>query len=50
MLETNEGYDTLSGNTIKLYNPGDKETDFILTFRFDNRIIPAGKIYLDADT
>ena len=50
-LLTSQGdYDVCVGYTIKLYNPGDKETDFVLTFRFDNRIIPAGKIYLDADS
>ena len=50
-LLTSQGdYDVCVGNAIKLYNPGDKEADFVLTFRFDNRIIPAGKIYLDADS
>ena len=50
MLETGDGYDVLIGNTIKLYNPGDKETDFILTFEFSNGSIPAGTIYLDANS
>lgn len=50
LLETQGDYDILNGNTIKLYNPGLKETDFILTFKFDNGIIPAGKIYLDANS
>lgn len=50
LLESQGDYDILNGNIIKLYNPGSKETDFILTFEFSNNIIPAGKIYLDADS
>ena len=50
LLIDQEDYDDCKGNEIKLYNPGDKEADFILTFRFDNRNIPAGTIYLDADS
>ena len=50
LLEEQGEYDKLNGNIIKLYNPGVKETDFVLTFRFDNRIIPAGKIFLDANS
>lgn len=46
LLESQGDYDILNGNTIKLYNPGSKETDFILTFKFDNGIIPAGIISL----
>lgn len=50
LLESQGDFDTLVGNTIKLYNPGDKETDFIITLNFDlNSIIPAGGIFLDAD-
>lgn len=50
LLESQGNYDIINGNTIKLYNPGSKETDFILTFEFSNNIIPAGKIYLDANS
>ena len=50
LLESQGDYDILNGNIIKLYNPGSKETDFILTFEFSNNIIPAGKIYLDANS
>lgn len=50
LLESQGDYDIINGNTIKLYNPGSKETDFILTFEFSNNIIPAGKIYLDANS
>jgi hypothetical protein len=50
MLESGEGYDSRinNGNTIRLYNPGVKETDFILTFSFVNKSIPAGGIILDS--
>ena len=49
MLESGTGYDSLSGNTIKLYNPGVKETDFVLTFKFINGVIPDGGINLGAN-
>ena len=49
MLESSTGYDTLIDNTIKLYNPGVKETDFILTLNFVNGIISAGGINIGAD-
>lgn len=49
LLETQDDYDKCVVNEIKLYNPGCKETDFILTFRFKDKTIPAGNIYLDAD-
>ena len=51
MKETSEGYDVITnnGNTINLYNPGVKETDFVLTFNFINGAIPQGGIFLDAD-
>lgn len=42
-------YDVPNGdnkNTIKLYNPGVKESDFILSFSFSNGSIPATKIAL----
>ena len=49
MLETGEGYDVLNDNIIKLYNPGVKETDFILTLNFVDGIISAGGINIGAD-
>ena len=49
MLESSTGYDTLIDNTIKLYNPGVKETDFILTLNFVNGIISSGGINIGAD-
>lgn len=49
MLESQGEYDQLKGNVVKLYNPGIKETDFILTFKFINGIIPAGDIDLDTN-
>lgn len=37
-------------NEIKLYNPGDKESDFILTFSFNSsHKVPAGGINIGAD-
>ena len=42
LLESQGDYDILNGNIIKLYNPGSKETDFILTFKFsdnDSKIV-----------
>ena len=49
MLESSTGYDTLIDNTVKLYNPGVKETDCILTLNFVNGIISAGGINIGAD-
>lgn len=49
MLESGTGYDTLVDNTVKLYNPGVKETDFILTLNFVDGIISAGGINIGAD-
>lgn len=46
LLSSKGTYDILSGNKIKLYNPGAKETDFTLAFKFIEGIIPAGQIYL----
>ena len=45
MLSTQGSFDKLSNNNkINLYNPGVKESDFILTFNFKSGIIPAGGI------
>lgn len=45
LLATQGNYDTIiNTNKINLYNPGDRESDFILTFNFSNGIIPKGAI------
>lgn len=43
-----EGVDKINGNQIKIYNPGVKESDFILTLNFKaSGTIPAGGISLE---
>ena len=50
LLPTQGNYDKITNNReIRLYNPGVKETDFIITFNFANGVIPNGGIILDAD-
>lgn len=49
LLESQGDYDILTDNTVKLYNPGVKETDFILTLNFVNEIISAGGINIGAN-
>ena len=50
MLETQGNYDKRDGNTVKLYNPGVKESDFILTLSFsETDFIPAGTIEIDGN-
>ena len=51
LLPSQGNYDILlkGGNTIDLYNPGVKETDFIITFDFKEGAIQEGGIFLDAD-
>ena len=49
LLDSKGDFDVLRGNSIKLYNPGVKESDFILTFRFEGGLIPPGKIYIGSD-
>ena len=46
LLETQADYDKLNGNYIKLYNPGDKETDYICILNFQDGLIPAGEIQI----
>ena len=46
LLETQGSFDKLVGNQIALYNPGDMESDFILTINFVNGKIPASKLSL----
>lgn len=50
-LLANQGsYDKLVNNYIELYNPGDKETDYICILNFQNGVIPSGEIkILDGD-
>lgn len=44
-------YDKLQGaNSIKLYNPGDLESHFMLRFDFQNGKIGAGQISIDQDS
>ena len=50
LLDTQGFFDGLIGNKINLYNPGVKETDFILTFTFKNGVIPAGGINIGANS
>lgn len=51
MLRDNNGsYNVLNGNIINLYNPGVKDSDFILTLDFDGYgKIPAGGIKVEKD-
>ena len=50
LLKNQGEYDKLVGNYIKLYNPGDKETDYICVLNFQDGIIPSGEIkILDGD-
>ena len=50
LLKNQGEYDKLIGNYIKLYNPGDKETDYICVLNFQNGVIPSGEIkILDGD-
>ena len=46
LLETQGSFDKLVGNQIALYNPGDVESDFVLTINFVNGKIPASKLSL----
>ena len=49
LLDTQGIYDTCIGQKINLYNPGVKETDFILSLSFKGGIIPAEEIYITVD-
>ena len=49
MLEEKGSYDEPNGNAIDLYNPGVKETDFILKLNFDEQHIPGGKLMIQVD-
>ena len=50
LLETQGNFDRLNRNQIALYNPGDAESDFILTLQFVNGKIPASKLSLGNTT
>lgn len=50
LLVSQGNYDRIDGNRINLYNPGAKDSDFILTLNFDsNGKIPAGGIKVEKD-
>ena len=52
LLDSQGVFDKLEedGNTIKLYNPGVKESDFIIAFGFNEKdFIPAGGININPD-
>lgn len=49
LLEEQGNFDRLIDNKINLYNPGDKETNFILTFDISGGKLPAGGINIGAD-
>lgn len=46
LLSTQGNFDKLVGNQIELYNPGDVESDFVLTINFVDGKIPASKLSL----
>ena len=47
LLPTRGNYDKVVNNSIRLYNPGDQESDFMLAIKFDGDTIPATKIRLE---
>ena len=50
LLESQGKYDKLTNNYIELYNPGDREADYICILNFQNGVIPAVEIkILDGD-
>jgi hypothetical protein len=49
MLEEKGSYDEPNGNAIDLYNPGVKETDFILKLNFYEQRIPGGKLMIQVN-
>lgn len=50
LLDSQGGYDKINGDRINLYNPGVKDSDFILTLDFDGYgKIPAGGIKVEKD-
>lgn len=51
LLDSQGIFDIIDGNIIKLYNPGVKETDFILTLEFNSSgIIPKGAINIGTES
>lgn len=50
LLETQGEFDRLIGNEIRLYNPGDRESDFVITFNFgESNFIPQGAITISTN-
>ena len=53
MLDTQGDFDQIQGTTgsryFDLYNPGDKEADFLLRFKFNEGEIPAASLTIDYD-
>lgn len=50
LLGTQGEFDRLIGNEIKLYNPGDRESDFVITFNFgESNFIPQGAITISTN-
>lgn len=49
MLETQGDFDILldDSNLVKLYNPGNKESDCIIKFNFNDGVIPSGAISIN---
>jgi hypothetical protein len=39
-------FDVIAASTVRLYNPGVKDADFVLTLDFKGGKIPAGSIYI----
>ena len=51
LLSTQGVFDKINGNKIPIYNPGAKETDFVLTLNFNSTdYIPSGSITVDSDS
>lgn len=46
LLPAQDNFDTLINNSIKLYNPGVKDSDFILTMKLLEGKVPAGSLSL----
>lgn len=49
LLSSQGAFDSIDGNIIRLYNPGDKDSDFILTLNFnESGVIPGGSIEISS--
>ena len=49
LLSSQGNYDIINGNQIKLYNPGVRDTDFVLSLKFIDGKISGGQIYVSTD-